>query len=71
MDIKKLKQELLNAIETIVNKKLKDLSFDRTYIAPIVSKTNASTTQYKYEICLGNSKYYVISNVENNIEVVK
>lgn len=54
-----------------IDKKLKNLSFDQTYISPIVSKTNASATQYKYEICLGNSKYYVISNVENNIEVVK
>lgn len=53
MDIRKLKQELLNAIETIVNKKINGLSFDQTYIVPIISKTTVSADTFKYTVRIG------------------
>lgn len=63
MDIKKLKQELLNAIETIVSKKIKDLSFDQTYSTVIIKKTRYSEDKYTYTIKIGQNDYEITTKV--------
>lgn len=63
MDIKKLKQELLNAIETIVNKKTSDLSFDKTYSTIIIKKTNFSSDKYTYTVKIGQNNYTITTGV--------
>ncbi len=59
MDTNKLKQDILNAIETIVNKKLKDLSFDQTYSTVIVKKTRYSADKYTYTVKIGQNDYAI------------
>lgn len=63
MDIKKLKQELLNAIETIVNKKINDLSFDKTYSTVIVKKTRYSADKYTYTVKIGQNDYEITTKI--------
>lgn len=63
MDIKKLKQELLNAIETIVNKKTSDLSFDKTYSTIIIKKTNFLSDKYTYTVKIGQNNYTITTGV--------
>lgn len=62
MDVLKLKQELLNAIETIVNKKIKDLPFDKTFSTIIVGKANYSADKYTYTVKIGQSDYTIRTN---------
>lgn len=59
MDIKKLKQELLNAVETIVNKKTGSLPFDKTYSTIIIKKTNFSASKYTYTVKIGQNDYTI------------
>lgn len=63
----KLKQELLNAIETIVNKKLKDLSFDQTYSTVIVKKTRYSADKYTYTVKIGQNDYEIQSKTKYKV----
>ncbi len=63
MDVKKFKQELLNAIETIVNKKLKNLSFDQTYSTVIIKKTRYSVDKYTYTVKIGQNDYTITTKI--------
>lgn len=59
IDPGKIKQELLNAIETIVNKKLKDLPFDQTYFTVIVKKVRYSADKYTYTVKIAQNDYTI------------
>lgn len=59
MDVNKLKQEILSSIEIIVNKKTKDLSFDKTYSTVIVKKTRYSADKYTYTVKIGQNDYTI------------
>lgn len=67
MDVQKLKQELLNAIETIVNKKLKDLPFDQTYSTVVVKKTRYSEDKYTYTVKIGQNDYTITTKTNYSI----
>ena len=73
MDIKKLKQELLNAIEIIINKKINDLSFDRTYASVIIKKTNHTSDKYTYTVKIGQNDYTITTkalySIGDNVRV--
>lgn len=67
-NVKKVKKVILDAIDTLIDKKLDNLYFDKTFIAPITNKTTISSTEYKYEVVVsGSNKYYVTSNVNHSI----
>lgn len=67
MDVQKLKQELLNAIETIVNKKLKDLPFDQTYSTVVVKKTRYSEDKHTYTVKIGQNDYTITTKTNYSI----
>lgn len=67
IDPGKIKQEFLNAIETIVNKKLKDLPLDKTYLTVIVKKINYSADKYTYTVKIGQRDYEITTKKDYSI----
>lgn len=67
MDIRKLKQELLNAIDTIVDKKINNLSFDKTYSTVIIKKTNYSVDKFTYTVKIGQNDYTITTKINYSI----
>lgn len=66
-DVKKVKSAILDAIDTLIDKKLNNLCFDKTYIALITNKTQVSSTEYKYEVTIANNKYNIVSKTIHSI----
>lgn len=58
---------ILNAIELLIDKKIKNLPYNSTVYGQIMTKGKASNTLYKYNITQANNTYIVTSPLDLEI----
>lgn len=66
-NIKNAKQAILNAIEIIVENKIKNLPFDRTYTGTVQSIRKSSSDNYKCTVIIGSAAYDINTKINYSI----